>query len=67
PFYNSEMEFWYDSKNLYGWYNSVNREVTVSVGRKVDGQKDGMWLQYNRSGNVIRSEYYKNGELSETR
>lgn len=67
PFYNSELDLWHESKNLYGWYNSVNRDVIVSVGRKIEGKKDGMWLQYNRSGNVISAEYYNLGELIETR
>jgi len=65
--YNNELNLWFECKRLEPSISTYNNNASIFIGRKVGGKREGMWIQYNRSGNVIKAEYYENGELKESK
>lgn len=61
--YNKELDLWYECKGLEPSISMSNKTAAIFIGHKVDGKKDGIWIRRNKSGNMIKVEFYDNGTL----
>ena len=63
PNYNSEVDLWYESKKFSSGYSAINGIATFHFGKKIDGKKHGLWIAWDKSGNMKNIELYDNGTL----
>lgn len=61
-FYNIELDLWVEWKRGNYWRSLYNYQE-FSIGEKIEGLKSGEWQVRNSNGELIRTEFYENGEL----